>query len=176
LRKQLPQFHSCQGPFIGAILQFRKNFLRGTDSPTFLFRQRFNRNPLFIERTDVAQGNAPSVFIVFNPMQGQSLRAAYVWTAIVNPARALLIKKSAGARGMRDGFFKERGVMKPDIVRFHLENRKVINAAGAASLSALQPRAVKPYKFTNLVVDVSVELIKGLKGYRRRRELVEHND
>jgi hypothetical protein len=154
-REQIPQARSV-GPISTLELELAQTLLRRPDRPALVGRQVDDRNPMLVERTDVAQLDRVRA-LAFDPAQRQSLRSADVRAIGIDPTPALRVEEGAAAFGARDSPLEEPGVPVPYPVGLRIEHGQAVDAAGAATPPALQARGVKDMQRLCLAIDLRVD-------------------
>jgi hypothetical protein len=78
----------------------------------------------------------------------------------VNPACARLIEEGAGAFGVGSGFQEQVGIMAPDVFRFDLENREIVDTALTATAAALEAFRMDGQERPDPLVHLSIETVE----------------
>jgi hypothetical protein len=138
-------------------LKLTESHLGWPDRPAVIGGQVLDRLARLVERTNVAELGRVSIVLLLDPSKGKALRSANVGPVRVDSARVVLSEERAGPFGMRGPVIEQISVATANEVGLRVEHSQTVDAARAATETALQTWCMEDMKPVRLAVHVEVQ-------------------
>ncbi len=127
------------------------------DRPAVIGRQGLDRLARLVERTNVAELGRVPIVLLLDPSKGKALRSANVGPVLIDSAGVVLSEERAGPFGTRGPVIEKISVATANVVGLRVEHSQPVDAARAATESALQTWCVEDVKPVRLAIHVEVQ-------------------